>query len=112
MDKREKIDYTSIYTGKRETYELSHNESLTGVKCPIDGTVLVSFEGSSGRDVWETKTMYDCPNCGINYYHLEPEKLEHSKQITIQERKKRLAELRLNESRIVSLLKAAGEKDV
>ena len=112
MAKKEKIDYTSIYTGKEETYALRHDEGLTDVKCPIDGTSLFSFEGSSGRDVWESKIMYHCSNCGQDYYHTEPEKLQHSKDILIQERKKRLAELRANEGRIVGLLKAAGEKDV
>ena len=113
MSKRDKIEreisFKSIYSGGQETYELSHDEDLTSAKCPIDGTSLVSFSATTAR-IFEEKTMYKCPNRGNDYYHTESEKLKHSKEIIIQERKKRLVELRANESRIVSLLKAAGEK--
>jgi len=104
------INFISIYAGKPKIYALGRDEYITPSKCPIDKTALFSFEGGTGRDVWETQTMYHCPNCGQDYYHLEPEKLERSKKLTIEVKKKSLAELRAQESYLVKFLQAAGEK--
>jgi predicted RNA-binding Zn-ribbon protein involved in translation (DUF1610 family) len=101
------IKFKSIYSGKEESYDLQYEEDFVSSRCPIDGTNLISFKGNTGRDVWESRIMYRCPNCGNEYSHLEPEKLQHAKEIIIKERKKRLAELREHESRIIKLLEAA-----
>lgn len=103
------ITFKSIYSGKQETYGLSWKQSLTNARCPIEGTRLVAYDGTTSRP-WETREMYKCPNCGYDYYHLEPKKLNFAKQIIVEERKKKLAELRAQESYIVKLLEAAGEK--
>jgi len=104
------ITFTSIYTGKPEIYKLGREEYITASKCPIDKTTLFSFKGGTGRDVWETQTIYHCPNCGQDYYSLDPARLEHSKKITMEERKKSLAKLRAQESYLIKFLQAAGEK--
>jgi len=108
-NKQQSITFISIYSKKQETYSLRNNESLTDAKCPIDGTFLYSGWATTTR-AWEEEKRYFCPNCNESYYSLEPKRLEHSKQIQIEERKKKLAEIRAQESWLVKFLEAAGEK--
>jgi hypothetical protein len=105
-----KISFVSIYSGKRELYELDNGEYSTSTKCPIDGTLLYSTSQNSGRDVWEKQNVYCCPNCKETFHSIEEERLRHSKEIMIDSRRKKLSELENHAEHLRKFLRVAEER--
>jgi len=105
MAKLRTFQYTD-WEGKPREYSLKPEDTITDSRCPIDNTHLISTTKPSTR-IWDHDDVFYCPFCNNDYHSLEPERLEHSRQIILKDLTERLAKLKRQEDYLQKLMDVA-----